>query len=80
MSDANLVPLALLLRIRSRCRGTAAPGRFASGRHLAIGATGWGGDFEAMAPLSELQAIDLRFEQHCEGGTTALHGVVHWGG
>ncbi len=23
-------------------------------------------------------AIDFRFEQHCEGGTPALHGQVHW--
>lgn len=26
-----------------------------------------------------LTAIDLRFEQNCEGGTTALHGAIHWG-
>ena len=25
-----------------------------------------------------LSAIDLRFEQHCEGGTPALRGQVHW--
>jgi len=25
-----------------------------------------------------LTAIDLRFEQHCEGGVAALHGAVHW--
>ena len=25
-----------------------------------------------------LTAFDLRFEQNCEGGTTALHGVIHW--
>lgn len=25
-----------------------------------------------------LTAIDLRFEQHCEGGVPALHGQVHW--
>ena len=25
-----------------------------------------------------LTAIDLRFEQHCGGGTPALHGVVRW--
>lgn len=25
-----------------------------------------------------LQAIDLRFEQHCEGRTPALRGQVHW--
>lgn len=23
-------------------------------------------------------AIDLRFEQHCEGGTPALFGEIHW--
>ncbi|MDD4912448.1 MAG: Ig-like domain-containing protein [Sideroxydans sp.] len=26
-----------------------------------------------------LTAIDLRFEQNCEGGATALHGAIHWG-
>jgi hypothetical protein len=26
----------------------------------------------------KLQEIDLRFEPHCEGGTPALHGQVHW--
>ena len=25
-----------------------------------------------------LTAIDLRFEQHCEGGTAALNGEIHW--
>lgn len=25
-----------------------------------------------------ITAIDLRFEQHCEGNTAALHGQVHW--
>ncbi len=25
-----------------------------------------------------LTAIDLSFEQHCEGGTPALHGSIHW--
>ncbi|MFO1400097.1 MAG: hypothetical protein U1F30_02595 [Steroidobacteraceae bacterium] len=25
-----------------------------------------------------LTAIDLRFEQHCEGGVPALHGKIHW--
>jgi hypothetical protein len=23
-------------------------------------------------------ALDLRFEQHCEGGSSALHGQIHW--
>lgn len=26
-----------------------------------------------------LTAFDLRFEQNCEGGITALHGAIHWG-
>ena len=25
-----------------------------------------------------ITALDLRFEQHCEGGTTALRGKIHW--
>ena len=25
-----------------------------------------------------LTAIDLRFEQHCDGGIPALHGAIHW--
>lgn len=24
-----------------------------------------------------VSALDLRFEQHCEGGSAALHGKVH---
>jgi hypothetical protein len=27
---------------------------------------------------STLSAIDLRFEQHCEGAAAALHGEIHW--
>lgn len=27
-----------------------------------------------------LTALDLRFEQRCEGNPAALHGVIHWGG
>jgi hypothetical protein len=27
---------------------------------------------------STLSAIDLRFEQHCEGAIPALHGQIHW--
>lgn len=27
---------------------------------------------------SALESIDLRFEQHCEGGGPALHGEIHW--
>jgi hypothetical protein len=28
--------------------------------------------------MAELTAIDLRFEQHCEGSAPALHGAIHW--
>lgn len=28
---------------------------------------------------SVLTAIDLRFEQHCDGVVAALHGKIHWG-
>lgn len=27
---------------------------------------------------STLSAVDLRFEQRCEGGASALHGQIHW--
>src|SRR5256885_2749618 len=27
---------------------------------------------------STLVSVDLRFEEHCEGGSPALHGAVHW--
>ena len=27
---------------------------------------------------NSLVALDLRFEQHCDGGGPALHGVIHW--
>src|SRR5260221_11798829 len=27
---------------------------------------------------STMTAIDIRFEQHCEGGGPALHGKIHW--
>ena len=29
-------------------------------------------------PETSLSAIDLRFEQHCEGSGPALHGKIHW--
>lgn len=28
--------------------------------------------------MGQLTAIDLRFEQHCEGGVAAQRGVIHW--
>jgi hypothetical protein len=57
----------------------------------ALGGFGWSGDGRGCNTLkgwfivdsvtyvgSTLTAIDLRFEQHCEGGSTALHGAIHW--
>jgi hypothetical protein len=40
--------------------------------------TGWFVVDKVTYSMAELSAIDLRFEQHCEGGTAALHGVIHW--
>ena len=40
--------------------------------------TGWFVVDQATYALGELVAIDLRFEQHCEGGAAAQHGVIHW--
>jgi hypothetical protein len=28
--------------------------------------------------LGNLSELDLRFEQHCEGGAPAMHGKIHW--
>jgi len=39
---------------------------------------GWFVVDSATYSLGQLTAIDLRFEQHCEGMTSALRGVVHW--
>lgn len=40
--------------------------------------TGWFTVDSASYSLGQLTAIDLRFEQHCEGGAAAQHGVIHW--
>ena len=40
--------------------------------------TGWFVVDSATYSGSTLTAIDLRFEQHCEGGGPALHGKIHW--
>jgi hypothetical protein len=40
--------------------------------------TGWFVVDKVTYTMAELSAIDLRFEQHCEGGTAALHGAIHW--
>ena len=57
----------------------------------ATGGLDWGGDGRGCNTLTgwfvidsvtysagTLASVDLRFEQHCEGGTSALHGQVHW--
>lgn len=40
--------------------------------------TGWFAVDDARYSGDALQAIDLRFEQHCEGDAPALHGEIHW--
>jgi hypothetical protein len=40
--------------------------------------TGWFVVDDVTYNNGTLSAIDLRFEQHCEGGTSALHGQIHW--
>lgn len=63
---------------------------FAS-RNAAVGGIDWWGDSrqcgadtgtitmdKATYSGSTLTAIDLRFEQHCEGETPALRGQIHW--
>lgn len=57
----------------------------------AVGGLSWSGDGRGCNKLTGwfvvdnvtyangvISAIDLRFEQHCEGGTPALHGQIHW--
>lgn len=56
-----------------------------------LGGLDWGGDGRGCNQLegwfivdnvkydtAGLQAIDLRFEQHCEGDVPALYGKIHW--
>jgi hypothetical protein len=40
--------------------------------------TGWFVVDDITYNAGVLTAIDLRFEQHCEGFTPALHGQIHW--
>jgi hypothetical protein len=42
--------------------------------------TGWFAVDRVTYSGGVLTAIDLRFEQHCEGGTPALRGAIHWEG
>jgi hypothetical protein len=41
-------------------------------------ATGWFVVHHVSYLMGKLVAIDLRFEQHCEGGIPAQRGVIHW--
>jgi hypothetical protein len=62
------------------------------GRNPTKGALGWSVDSRACNSVSgwfaidhvtyvadTLTTVDLRFEQHCDGNTSALHGAMHWG-
>jgi hypothetical protein len=40
--------------------------------------SGWFVVDRVMYDGSTLKAIDVRFEQHCEGVSAALHGQIHW--
>lgn len=40
--------------------------------------TGWFVVDSVSYSLGQMTAIDLRFEQHCEGGAAAQRGVIHW--
>ncbi len=40
--------------------------------------TGWFVVDRATYLSGALSGLDLRFEQHCEGGVPALHGAIHW--
>jgi hypothetical protein len=42
--------------------------------------TGWFVVDNVTYELGAVKSIDLRFEQHCEGGGPALRGVIHWAG
>ena len=41
--------------------------------------TGWMAVDHIRYSAGVLTGLDLRFEQHCEGASAALHGQVHWG-
>jgi hypothetical protein len=40
--------------------------------------TGWFVIDAVTFESNTLSTLDLRFEQHCEGGSAALHGKIHW--
>ncbi len=40
--------------------------------------TGWFAIDQVLYSGVTLTGVDLRFEQHCEGGAPALHGQIHW--
>lgn len=40
--------------------------------------TGWFAVDNVTYDGSTVTAVDLRFEQHCQGDTPALHGEIHW--
>jgi hypothetical protein len=40
--------------------------------------SGWFVVDQVSYSLGAMTSIDMRFEQHCEGGLPALHGVIHW--
>ena len=39
---------------------------------------GWFAIDQVTYTADSVTAVDLRFEQHCEGATPALRGAIHW--
>src|SRR5439155_1510183 len=89
-ANGNLTTIDL--RFEQHCEGGNSAGlrRYPFGRP-ARGGLSWDGEGRGCNPLlgwfaidgitytnGSLTALDLRFEQHCEGGTPALHGAIHW--
>ncbi|MGZ5785254.1 MAG: hypothetical protein ACXWJM_04990 [Ramlibacter sp.] len=54
------------------------PGECTSADELANPYRGWFVVDNISYVNGALQAIDLRFEQHCEGASALLHGKLHW--
>ena len=40
--------------------------------------TGWFAVDKVVYTGTTMTALDMRFEQHCEGGPTAIRGAIHW--
>jgi len=78
------IPMVPLSRLQVGYYGNLTPRNIAKGSFL------WSGDGRACNPYGwfvvdqvtfaadVLTAIDIRFEQHCDNATPAMHGQIHW--